>query len=88
MCACMYVHTCLCVYLCACVYMCVCVHVSVCFMYVCVFISCMCVLHRYHHNAYFVQQAGVVIRNMQKSMESDFVKYMEMVFSNQESEWM
>ena len=67
----------------ACASMCMCVNV----LHVCVCVCvCVCVLHRYHHNAYFVQQAGVVIRNMQKAMESDFVKYMELVFSNQESE--
>ena len=32
-----------------------------------------------------MQQAGVVIRNMEKAMSSNFVNYMEMVFSNQES---
>ena len=80
-------------YVCLCICHYVCVHVNVGapmhtqaythgYIYTCSVFILMC---RYHHNAYFMQQTGVVIRNMEAAMSSDFVDYMEMVFSNQES---
>ena len=38
--------------------------------------------HSYHHNAYFMQQASVVVR---QTDQSQFVKLMELVFQWQDS---
>lgn len=37
---------------------------------------------RYHHNAYFVQQAGVVVRQQDLGK---FVEFVELIFANQDS---
>ena len=62
-----------------------CVNIYYLYAYVDVLHTVFLFMCRYHHNAYFMQQAGVVIRNVEMAMSSDFVNYMEMVFSNQES---